>query len=62
MSEAAYEVHVDIASSNYPHFDINTNSGEPFGASQRLIVAETGCTTIGDAHPRYCCRWSSSVA
>ena len=40
MSEAAYEVHVDIASSNYPHFDINTNSGEPFGTSQRLVVAE----------------------
>jgi putative CocE/NonD family hydrolase len=35
-----HRIRVDIASSNYPHFDINTNSGEPFGASQRLVVAE----------------------
>lgn len=34
-----HRIRLDIASSNYPHFDINTNTGEPFGTSQRLAVA-----------------------
>jgi putative CocE/NonD family hydrolase len=32
-------IRLDVASSNYPHFDLNTNTGEPFGASQRLQAA-----------------------
>jgi putative CocE/NonD family hydrolase len=35
-----HRIRLDIASSNYPHFDINTNTGEPFGTSQRLAVAD----------------------
>jgi putative CocE/NonD family hydrolase len=34
-----HRIRIDIASSNYPHFDLNTNTGEPFGASQRTAVA-----------------------
>ncbi len=37
--QSGHRIRLDIASSNYPHFDINTNTGEPFGTSQRLAVA-----------------------
>ena len=35
-----HRLRIDVASSNYPHFDLNPNTGEPFGTSQRLIVAD----------------------
>lgn len=38
--QEGHRIRLDIASSNYPHFDINTNTGEPFGASQRIFVAD----------------------
>jgi uncharacterized protein len=38
--QRGHRIRLDIASSNYPHFDINTNTGEPFGTSQRLAVAD----------------------
>jgi len=30
----------DVSSSNYPHFDVNPNTGEPPFASQRMLVAD----------------------
>jgi putative CocE/NonD family hydrolase len=48
--QVGHRIRLDIASSNYPHFDVNTNTGDPFGASQRTIVAEN--TVYHDrAHP-----------
>jgi putative CocE/NonD family hydrolase len=48
--QVGHLIRLDVASSNYPHFDVNTNTGEPFGASQRTIVAEN--TVYHDrAHP-----------
>jgi len=38
--QRGHRIRLDIASSNYPHFDINTNTGDPFGTSQRLAVAD----------------------
>jgi putative CocE/NonD family hydrolase len=43
-----HRIRVDIASSNYPHFDLNTNTGEPFGSSQRMIVADNKVYHNGD--------------
>jgi putative CocE/NonD family hydrolase len=40
LFQRGHRIRLDIASSNYPHFDINTNTGEPFGKSQRLAVAD----------------------
>jgi predicted acyl esterase len=34
-----HRLRLDIASSNFPHFDINPNSGEPEGAMQHPRVA-----------------------
>jgi predicted acyl esterase len=34
-----HRLHHDIANSNFPHFGINSNSGEPDGAMEHLRVA-----------------------
>jgi hypothetical protein len=34
-----HRLRLDIASSNFPHFDINPNSGEPEGAMEHARVA-----------------------
>jgi hypothetical protein len=36
---SGHRVRVDISSSNFPHFDVNPNSGEPEGAMERPRVA-----------------------
>jgi hypothetical protein len=35
-----HRIRIDIASSSYPHFDLNTNTGDPFGVSQRTTIAD----------------------
>lgn len=35
-----HRLRVDISSSNYPRFDVNTNTGGPLGQERRLRVAE----------------------
>jgi putative CocE/NonD family hydrolase len=39
LFRAGHRIRLDISSSNFPHFDINPNTGEPEGLSQRMIVA-----------------------
>ena len=34
-----HRIRVDISSSNFPHFDVNPNTGEPLGLSRRSVVA-----------------------
>jgi uncharacterized protein len=36
-----HRLRLDIAGSNFPHFDVNPNSGEPEGSSQRPRRATT---------------------
>jgi predicted acyl esterase len=43
-------IRLDISSSNFPHFDINPNTGEPLNANRRWQIAEN--TIYMDAkHP-----------
>ena len=35
-----HRLRLDISSSNFPHFDVNPNSGEPEGAMDHRRVAE----------------------
>lgn len=35
-----HRIRVDISSSNFPRFDVNPNTGEPFGTSRRRIKAD----------------------
>lgn len=36
---AGHRIRVDIASSNFPHYDVNPNTGEPLGLERRFAVA-----------------------
>ena len=47
-----HRLRLDIASSNFPHFDINPNSGEPEGAMEHPRIA----------HNRRLCRCGPSLA
>jgi putative CocE/NonD family hydrolase len=47
-----HRLRLDIASSNFPHFDINPNSGEPEGAMEHPRVARNR-VFIDAAHPSH---------
>jgi putative CocE/NonD family hydrolase len=36
---AGHKIRIDISSSNYPHFDINHNTGDPEGEGQVMVQA-----------------------
>jgi len=46
--QRGHRIRVDISSSNFPHFDINPNTGEPLNNNRRLQIAEN--TIYMDAH------------
>lgn len=47
-----HRIRLDISSSNFPRFDVNPNTGEPVGRSNRIVVAEN--TIYHDAdHPSH---------
>ena len=37
---AGHRIRVDISSSNFPHYDVNPNTGEPCGQERRFAVAQ----------------------
>lgn len=45
---AGHRLRLDIAGSNFPHFDVNPNSGAPAGEPSRPQVAETTIHSGGD--------------
>jgi uncharacterized protein len=49
---AGHRIRLDISSSNFPRFDVNSNSGEPLGGYRRMI---TGHNTIymDQKHPSH---------
>ncbi len=47
-----HRLRLDISSSNFPHFDINPNSGEPEGSMERPHVAHNR-VFVDAAHPSY---------
>ena len=52
LFKAGHRVRLDISSSNFPHFDVNPNTGEPLGRSRRMVVAHN--TVYHDAaHPSH---------
>jgi len=47
-----HRIRVDISSSNFPHFDVNPNTGEPLGKHRRTMEAQN--TIYHDAeHPSH---------
>ncbi|HTE85879.1 MAG TPA: CocE/NonD family hydrolase [Dehalococcoidia bacterium] len=50
--KAGHRIRLDISSSNFPRFDVNPNTGEPLGLSNRLMAADQ--TVFHDAgHPSH---------
>ncbi|MCG8547300.1 MAG: CocE/NonD family hydrolase, partial [Alphaproteobacteria bacterium] len=49
---AGHRVRLDIASSNFPHFDVNPNTGEPEGLARRSRVA-TNTVHMDRIHPSH---------
>ena len=49
---AGHRVRLDIASSNFPHFDVNPNTGEPEGLARRSRVA-TNTVHMDRMHPSH---------
>ncbi len=39
LFKAGHRIRLDISSSNFPHFDVNPNTGEPEGTSRRTRIA-----------------------
>lgn len=39
LFKTGHRIRLDISSSNYPHFDLNFNTGEPEGLATRSRVA-----------------------
>jgi uncharacterized protein len=49
---AGHRIRLDISSSNFPHFDVNPNTGEPLGQNRRFQAAHN--TVYHDAaHPSH---------
>ena len=49
---AGHRLRLDIASSNFPHFDVNPNSGEPEGAMEHPRIARNR-VFVDRAHPSH---------
>ncbi len=50
LFKAGHRLRVEISSSNFPHFDLNTNTGEPEGRARRMQVA-TNTVFVDAARP-----------
>jgi len=40
LFKKSHRIRLDIASSNFPRFDVNPNTGEPIGLNRRVVVAK----------------------
>jgi uncharacterized protein len=47
-----HRLRLDVSSSNFPHFDVNPNSGEPEGEWQRPRIARNR-VFVEAAHPSH---------
>jgi hypothetical protein len=53
LFRAGHRIRLDISSSNFPRFDANPNTGEPF--AKRVLAPQVALNTIhlGKDHPSY---------
>ncbi len=52
LFKRGHRIRLDISSSNFPHFDVNTNTGEPEGTARRIEVA-TNTVYMDRARPSH---------
>ena len=49
---AGHRIRLDVSSSNFPRFDVNTNTGEPEAAARRTAIA-TSTVHMDAGHPSH---------
>jgi len=52
LFKTGHRIRLDISSSNFPHFDVNPNTGEPEGQSRRTRIA-TNTIYLDTAYPSH---------
>jgi uncharacterized protein len=52
LFKRGHRLRLDLAGSNFPHFDVNPNSGEPEGSMERPRRAVT-TIFVDSAHPSH---------
>jgi putative CocE/NonD family hydrolase len=52
LFKAGHRLRLDVSSSNFPHFDVNPNTGEPEGLARRRQIA-VNTVHIDAAHPSH---------
>ncbi|MFF5519531.1 CocE/NonD family hydrolase C-terminal non-catalytic domain-containing protein [Streptomyces coeruleorubidus] len=58
---AGHRIRLDVPSSNFPRFDVNTNTGEPEAAARRTRPQpRTPCTWTQGAPPTCECGWKEA--
>ena len=53
LFKEGHRIRVDIASSNFPKFDVNPNTGEPLGRHRRMIEADNTIHHSSATHPSH---------
>ena len=53
LFRAGHRIRLDIASSNFPRFDVNPNTGEPFADRRAPPVVARNTVHVGAAHPSH---------
>ena len=53
LFRAGHRIRLDIASSNFPRFDVNPNTGEPFAERRRPPVIARNTIHFGPDHPSH---------
>jgi|GEM_PF-4451835 len=49
-------IRIDTSSSNFPHYDVNPNTGEPLGRARHSVLPTSNCSTTPLAHRTSCCQ------
>ncbi|MBN8927166.1 MAG: CocE/NonD family hydrolase [Rhodospirillales bacterium] len=53
LVRAGHRIRLDVSSSNFPRFDVNPNTGEPFAARRLPPVVARNIVHVGAAHPSH---------
>jgi len=51
LFRAGHRIRVDVSSSNFPRFDVNPNTGEPFATRRRKPIVARNTVHFGPDHP-----------
>jgi putative CocE/NonD family hydrolase len=58
---AGHRIRVDVSSSNFPRFDVNSNTGEPETATRRRVIA-TNRVHMDAGRPSAILLWTRRVS